>query len=154
MFDPPIIEHRDEQAYAALSASITMQGFDAIGPMFGELCSWLDERGITSTGSPFLRYLVIDMENYLDVEVAIPVSAPLPEDGRVSTGTLPGGPYVTLRYTGDEHIAANAHLQQWAHDHGLRWKNGLRDGQELWGGRIEITTEGGSETTAAYLIED
>jgi hypothetical protein len=154
MFDEPTIEQRDEQTYAALSTSITMDGFDVIGPMFAELLGWLAQRGITPAGSPFLRYLVIDMENLLDVEVAVPVSVPLPADERLVSDTLMGGSYVTLTYTGDEHIAANAHLQQWAHDHGLHWKNSLRDGRELWGGRIEISAEDGSETTVAYLVED
>lgn len=152
MFEEPFIEQRDEQPYVALSTSITMQGFGVIAPMFAELFAWLGERGVTPVGPPFVRYLVIDMENLLDIEVAIPVAV-LPEtDGPVLTGTLPGGSYVTLNY-GEDGIGANAHLQQWARDRGLRWKNGLRDGRELWGGRIEISTEDGSESTAAYLIE-
>jgi effector-binding domain-containing protein len=153
MFEEPSIEQRDEQPYVALSTSITMQGYGVIGPMFGELFAWLGERGIAPAGPPFIRYLVIDMENLLDIEVAIPVAVLPPTDDRVGTGTLPAGSYVTLTYSEDG-IEANAHLQQWARDRGLRWKNSLRDGQELWGGRIEISTEDGSESTAAYLIED
>jgi effector-binding domain-containing protein len=153
MFDEPTIEQRAEQPYVALSASITMQGYHVIGPMFAELLGWLAERGITPAGPPFIRYLVIDMENLLEIEVAVPVATPPPVDERVVSGTLPGGSYVTLTYTEDG-IAANAHLQRWARDHGLRWKNSLRDGRELWGGRIEISTEDGGESTAAYLVED
>jgi len=153
MFEEPTIEERAEQAYVALSASITMQGYDVIGPMFAQLFAWLAERGITPAGPPFIRYLVIDMENLLDIEVAVPVTASVPADERVVSGTLPGGSYVTLTYSEDG-IAANAHLQQWARDRGLRWKNSLRDGRERWGGRIEISTEDGGESTAAYLIED
>jgi effector-binding domain-containing protein len=153
MFDEPFIEQRDEQPYVALSTSITMQGFGVIGPMFAELFDWLAERGITPAGPPFIRYLVIDMENLLDIEVAIPVAVVPSIDGRVVAGTLPGGSYVTLNYSEDG-IEANAHLQRWARDRGLRWKNSLRDGRELWGGRIEISTEDGGDSTAAYLIED
>jgi effector-binding domain-containing protein len=153
MFGEPSIEQREEQPYVALSTSITMQGYGVIGPMFGELFAWLGERGIAPAGSPFIRYLVIDMENLLDIEVAIPVAVLPPTHERVVTGTLPAGSYVTLTYVEDG-IEANAHLQQWASDRGLRWKNTLRDGRELWGGRIEISTEDGSESTAAYLIED
>jgi effector-binding domain-containing protein len=154
MFEEPFIEQRDEQSYVALSASVTMDGFDVVGPMFAELFAWLAQRGVTPVGPPFIRFLVIDMENLLDIEAAVPVAASLPGDERAVAGTLPSGSYVTLNYTGDEHVAANAHLQQWARDHGLRWKNGLRDGRELWGGRISISPEGGGESTAAYLIED
>jgi effector-binding domain-containing protein len=153
MFEEPTIEQRTEQPYVALSASITMQGYNVIGPMFAELFGWLGERGITPAGSPFVRYLVIDMENLLDIEVAVPVATAIETDGRVVSGTLPGGSYVTLTYSEDG-IEANAHLQQWAKDRGLHWKNSLRDGRELWGGRIEISTEDGGESTAAYLIED
>jgi effector-binding domain-containing protein len=154
MFEDPTIEHRDEQLYAALSASITMDGFGVIGPLFAELIDWLAQRGIVPSASPFLRYLMIDMDNLLDVEVAVPIAVALPSDERVGSGTLPGGSYVTLHYRGDEHIAANTHLQEWAAKRGLRWKNSLREGRELWGGRIEISTPEGSETTVAYLVED
>jgi hypothetical protein len=150
MFDEPTIEQRAEQPYVALSTSITMQGYDAIDPMIDELSAWLDERGVTPVGPPFIRYLVIDMENLLEIEVAIPVATIPPLEGRVVSGTLPGGSYVTLTY-GEDGIAANSHLQKWARERGLRWKNSHRDGEELWGGRIEIED---GETTAAYLIED
>jgi effector-binding domain-containing protein len=153
MFDEPSIEQRAEQPYVALSTSITMQGYGTIRPMFDDLFAWLAERDITPAGLPFVRYLMIDMENFLDIEVAIPVAVLPPTDERVVTGTLPGGSYVTLTYSEDG-IAANSHLQQWARDQGLKWKNSLHDGRELWGGRIEIWTDDDSETTAAYLIED
>jgi effector-binding domain-containing protein len=153
MFKDPSIEHREGQPYVALSTSITMQGYGAIGPMFSDVLDWLAERGIAPAGPPFIRYLVIDMEKLLDIEVAVPVAILPPTDERVVSGTLPAGSYVTLSYREDG-IEANAHLQQWARDRGLRWKNSLRDGRELWGGRIEISTEDGDETTAAYLIDD
>lgn len=161
MFDQPSIEHRAEQSYAALEANITMDRYGVIGGLYEELFGWLGERGISPIGPPFIRYLVIDMERELEIHVAVPVVQPLPADARVISGTLPGGPYVTLTYRAknqDEHIAANAHLQQWVQEQGQRWKNSDQDSRELWGGRIEITPdpesdEAGTDSFIAYLIE-
>jgi effector-binding domain-containing protein len=161
-FDEPTIEQRAEQPYAALNASITMGGYGILGGLFEELFGWLGQRGIAPVGPPFVRYLIIDMERQLDIQVAIPVAEPVAADGRVVNGTLPSGSYVTLSYratTQEEHIAGNAHLQEWVKEQELRWKNTDDDGRELWGGRIEISEEPGSdpegeETLIAYLIED
>lgn len=157
----PTIEQRDEQPYVAMSASVTMHGFGVLDGLFAEVFGWLGERGIAAVGPPFVRYLVIDMENLLEIEAAVPVSSEVAVDDGMVSDALPAGSYVTLAYvakTGEEHIAANAYLQQWAHDHGLEWKNSVRDGIEQWGGRIEISaaeeTDAGRDTVAAYLMKD
>jgi effector-binding domain-containing protein len=161
MFDEPIIEQRDEQTYAGLATSITMDGYGVIGGLLGELFGWLDAREIEPTGPPFIRYLIIDMEHELEIHVGVPVAQSLPTDDLVLNATLPAGSYVTLTYRAesqDEHIAANAHLQQWVQEQGLHWKNRRAGGRELWGGRFEITpdpaSDEGGDSFVAYLIED
>jgi effector-binding domain-containing protein len=161
MIFQPILEQRNEQTYAGLAASITMDGYGVIGGLFGELFDWLSARGIDPIGPPFIRYLVIDMDHELEIHVGVPVASPLPADERVISATLPSGSYVTLTYraeTQDEHIAANAHLQHWVQEQGLHWKNSFEDGHELWGGRFEITPDPASDEVAdsyvAYLIEN
>jgi hypothetical protein len=157
----PVIQQRDEQPYVGLSASVTMDGFGVLDGLFSDVFEWLGERGIVPAGASFVRYLVIDMENLLEIEAAVPVDSHVAVDEGMVSDTLPAGSYVTLAYTakiGEEHIAANAYLQQWARDHGVEWKNSMRDGIEHWGARIEISmaeeTDAGRDTVAAYLVRD
>jgi DNA gyrase inhibitor GyrI len=86
----------------------------AVDEAFPELFGWLAEQGIAPVGPPFIRYLVIDMAAELEIELAVPVSAPIARSGRVQPGVLPEGSYAVLRHTGpyDGLVAANAALQQ------------------------------------------
>jgi hypothetical protein len=161
-FDQPTVEQRAEQPYAAIDTAITMDGFGVLGGLFGEVFAWLEAHDIPPVGPPFIRYLEIDMERQLDIHVAVPVDEPVPANDRVVNDALPAGSYVTLTYSAhspDEHIAANAHLQAWAREQGLRWKNSQRDGHERWGGRFDISpdpdsSEVGGQSFVAYLVED
>jgi len=47
-----------------------------------------------------MSYLVIDMTGELQLELAVPVAAPVTAGGRVRPGTLPEGRYAVLRHTG------------------------------------------------------
>ena len=118
--------------------------------------------GTAPAGPPFIRFLVIDMEALLQLELGVPVAEPMTESGRIRPGVLPAGRYVVLRHIGhyDGLIDANAALQQWAHDHGLEFD--VRDTPEgsAWGSRFEeyITDPsaepdpGKWETDVAYLL--
>ena len=69
--------------------------FDEVSHMdpelIGEVAGWLREHDDRPAGPPFIRYLVIDMANELDIEVGFPVPDARRGDGRVSAGTLPAG---------------------------------------------------------------
>ncbi|HEX6482454.1 MAG TPA: hypothetical protein VF043_26730 [Ktedonobacteraceae bacterium] len=60
----------------------------------------MGKQGITPSGAPFARYLVINMMALLDIEVGVPVAAALSGDGCISAGVLPAGRYASLVYTG------------------------------------------------------
>jgi effector-binding domain-containing protein len=163
MSQEPRIEERAAQHYAGIQATVPMEGISgAIDEAFPELFGWLAKTGTAPAGPPFIRFLVIDMEALLQIELGVPVAEPMTSSERIRPGVLPAGRYVVLRHTGhyDGLIDANAALQQWAHDHGLEFD--VRDTSEgsAWGSRFEeyITDPSGEpdpskwETDVAYLL--
>ena len=135
--EPRIVE-RAGQPYAALPGRVTMATLAAaIDSGYPELFGWLAARGIPPAGPPLIRYLVVDMDAELEIELGVPVAEPLERAAgggeRIGAGLLPAGRYVSLLHRGpyDGLVGANAALQDWARregvplettDHGRRWR--------------------------------
>ena len=137
---PPRIEQRPARPYAAIRVSAVPTELPTVlPPLTGEVLAWLTARGVAPDGPELWRYLVIDMSARLTVEVGFPVPEVLKSDGRVVTGTLPGGAYVVTTFHGHPRglTQATADLLQWAEDTGVRWDKRPEDGGEAWGARIE-----------------
>jgi effector-binding domain-containing protein len=118
----PQIQQREAQQYLGICMAVTMQSFpEAVDREFPELFGWLARHGITPAGPPFIRYLVIDMENELQVELGVPVAGEVEADDRIRHDVLPAGRYVTLRHAGPYHglIVSNATLQDWVREQGV-----------------------------------
>jgi effector-binding domain-containing protein len=158
----PHIEDRPAESYVAIPATVTMQTLpSAIDRGFPQLFAWLADQRLTAAGAPFVRYVRIDMEAELDIELAVPVAGEVPADDRVRAGELPAGRYVVLLHVGpyDELIDANSTLQDWAEAHSIRWRKAHGS---TWGGRVERyltdpSAEADSsrwETELAYLVDD
>jgi len=136
----PVVAERAAQPYVAIRAQVTMQTMDDILlPLQPQVFAWLGERGIPAAGPLFWKYNVIDMDRVLEVEVGVPVAAPVDGDARVVAGVLPPGRYATLRYTGhpDGMIGAIASLREWASQEGLTWDMTSTPGGERWAARLE-----------------
>jgi effector-binding domain-containing protein len=136
----PRIEERPARHYLGIQATVPMEGISAaVDQAFPELFGWLAGTGTAPAGPPFIRFLVIDMEALLQLELGVPVAAPVAGSGRIKPGVLPAGRYVVLRHIGhyDGLIDANAALQRWAQDHGLEFD--MRDTPEggAWESRLE-----------------
>jgi len=115
----PQVQERAAQHYAAIPVTVAMDGLSsAIDSGYAELFGWLASQGITPAGPPLVRYLVIDMAGQLQIELAVPVAAPITASGRIQPGTLPEGRYAVLRHTGpyDGLAASNAALLRWAQE--------------------------------------
>jgi effector-binding domain-containing protein len=137
----PVITERPAQPYVAIRGQVTMQTMDAILPSLGpRVFAWLRERDIPPAGPPFWKYNVIDMDRLLEVEVGVPVAAPVEGDDKVLAGVLPAGRYATLRHTGhpDELIGVVASLREWASQQGLAWDMTHAPDGERWAARLEI----------------
>jgi hypothetical protein len=87
-----VVAERSVQPYVAIRAQVTMQTMDAILlPLEPQMFAWLRERDIPAAGPLFWKYNVIDMDRLLEVEVGVPVPAPVAGDSRVLAGVLPAG---------------------------------------------------------------
>ncbi len=75
----------------------------------------------------------------LELELAVPVSAPVTGSGPVRPGVLPEGSYVVLRHTGpyDGLLGANAGLQQSASEHGVEFDSWESAAGSAWRSRVE-----------------
>lgn len=140
MIAEPKLEDRDAQHYIGIRSQVTMQELPAAMDQLGEVFSWLKSRGVAPTGAPFIRYLVIDMEAKLEIDVAVPVASAMAGEDRIIADVLPAGRYVTLLYTGDYSnlVGVVAGLLAWAERKGLVWdKWPVHPRGEGWRARIE-----------------
>jgi len=139
MITEPKVEDRTEQHYVAIRTQVTMQELDTAIPQgLGEVFAWLAHQGVAPAGAPFTRYLVIDMEALLDIEVGVPVATALSGDDHISAGVLPAGRYASLVYTGiDNGIKANWALLKWGAEKGLVWDTWKTEKGDAFGARFE-----------------
>jgi effector-binding domain-containing protein len=134
--ESPTIETRVDQPYAAIPVSVRMEELGSVvPPLTGQVFDWLAAQGIAAAGPPFWRYLVVDMENKLELETGVPVASRVEGDGEIRTGVLPAGRYATVVHKGhpDTLLTATRDLLQWASARGLEWD---ADGNR-WGCRLE-----------------
>jgi effector-binding domain-containing protein len=129
MITEPKVENRGAQPYVAIRTQAIMQALDTAIPQgLGEVFAWLAQQGVAPAGAPFVRYLVIDMEALLDMEVGVPIANALSGDDRICAGVLPAGRYASLVYTGiDNGIQANWALLKW----GASFSRGIKQGEAL-----------------------
>ena len=117
----PRIDYRAEQPTLGIRIQTPMKGMSkAASKLFKEIDAWAKQQGVTPAGPPYMRYYVIDMTGEMDIEVGIPIAAPLPGDGRVCAGALPAGRYASLVYSGSG-LSGNKALLDWARANGLTW---------------------------------
>ncbi|MDT7553817.1 MAG: hypothetical protein QOI16_2353 [Pseudonocardiales bacterium] len=136
----PSIVERESQPYAAVRGVVTMSTFPTIADRIPEVFSWLVERGIAPAGSPFFRYLVIDMPGRLEIEAGVPTEGPVPADGDVVAGTLPAGRFVTATHVGDYAglVNSTAEMMAWAAERELKWDVADSPHGQRWGCRLEV----------------
>ena len=139
MIGTPKVENRTEQHYMGIRTKATMRQLSKVIPqLLDEICAWLDAKGIEPVDAPLIRYHVIDMAAQLDIELGVPVAAPVQGDGRVSASVLPAGRYAALTYEGSQRgIDANRTLLEWGAAQGLVWDRAKIEQGDAFGGRIE-----------------
>jgi effector-binding domain-containing protein len=137
----PRIETRDEQPYAAITTTVTMDEMGtALPPLNPEVVEWLATQGAKPVGPPMWKYNVIDMSAGLEIEVGVSTSLAVEGDDRVNGGTLPAGRYAVLRHVGHPStlMEATGGLLDWAEAQGLRWDTTDTPEGERWAARIEF----------------
>ncbi len=117
----PRIDERTEQPYMGIRAQVPINVMSKnVTRLFKEINAYAKLHSIKPAGPPFLRFHVIDMAREMDIEVGIPVAAPLPDDGQVCAGVIPAGRYASLIYTGSGYTGNKA-LIEWAKAKGIQW---------------------------------
>src|SRR5271166_1018176 len=92
----PEITERPEQPYVAIRAQVSMRQLGEVAHGIGDVFGWIASHGLAPAGPPFFRYLVIDMERQLEVEVGVPVQAVVDGDDQVISGVIPAGRFATV----------------------------------------------------------
>jgi len=109
----PKIDSRPKQVYMGIRTIAPFKGMSkAIGNLSDEMNAWVAEDKVRTAGPPILRYYVIDMRGFMDIEFGFPVRRALPDDGQVKAGMLPAGRYASLVYSGGG-ISGNRALIEW-----------------------------------------
>jgi effector-binding domain-containing protein len=116
----PKFEERAALPYAGVRRTVTMDDLAAtIDRDLPALFARLAQEGVEPAGPPFIRYVKVDMERALEIELGVPVDG----DAHVRSGALPAGRYATLVHVGPYGGLRDAHqaLQDWAEEQGFRW---------------------------------
>jgi effector-binding domain-containing protein len=140
LMTPPILVDRPAQPTAAIHASAPAhQLAGVIDRSFRTLSAWLSGRGLEPAGGPYVRYLLIDMGGELELELGVPVAAPVRAAGDVLAGTLPAGRYAVVVHEG--HYAglreATALLLQSAQGLGVAWDTAPSPRGDRFAARLE-----------------
>jgi hypothetical protein len=137
--EPTVVE-RPDQPYAGMRRTVTMSTFNEIADRIPELYVWLDGKGATPSGPPFLRLNVVDMDNDLEVEAGVPVTADVFSEDPVFGGVLPAGRYVSYTHVGhpDDMIDATASVLTWAAEQGLTFDQRPSPEGDVWGCRLMV----------------
>mgnify|MGYP000751859819 CR=1 FL=1 len=72
---------------------------DIMGEVYGEIGTYVAQKGIALAGAPYAMYYNMDMEA-LDLEMGFPVTEVLMGSGRITAGKIPGGKIATTIHTG------------------------------------------------------
>lgn len=92
---------------------------EAMDDRMQALRDYVQHHGIQLAGPPFVRYHTFG-ETETDLEIGVPVAAPVAGEGRVNSGELPSGPVITTWHIGshDKLGDAYARIHAWLGDHG------------------------------------
>ena len=133
----PKIETRPKQVYMGIRTITPFKGMSkAIGRLSDEMNAWVEEHKVKPSGPPFLRYHVIDMRGFMDIELGFPFPKALPDDGEVKAGILPAGRYASLIYSGGG-ISGNRALIEWVRSQGLQFDRWDTEQGDNFRGRYE-----------------
>ncbi|MEX8502145.1 MAG: GyrI-like domain-containing protein [Leptothrix ochracea] len=116
MIDTPFITRTDPQITALIPLCVGRAEIQQhMGPGMAELIATLKAQSITPAGPLFVRHLRITAELF-DLQISIPVTAPIAAEGRVEPGLLPATTVARTIYRGPYEGLATAWiaLRSWA----------------------------------------
>jgi effector-binding domain-containing protein len=104
--EQPVVSIRTQCHVAELGA--------ILAEILPEVWRYVRNNGVNPSGPPFTRYHGFS-EDRVDIEGGLPVTAPLPGEGRIAAGVLPGGEVATTLHLGPYDKLPRAHdaLHEW-----------------------------------------
>jgi effector-binding domain-containing protein len=91
MIETPHLTRAEPQQAAVIHVTIPRaQIQEVMGAGIGELMAVVKAQGVGPAGPVFAHYLAMPSDTF-DLEIGVPVAAPVNPAGRVKPGTLPGG---------------------------------------------------------------
>jgi effector-binding domain-containing protein len=110
MLSEPRFITRDPQPYAAIRLSVEQPEIpQKAPPLVGEILGWAAKHA-KQAGPAFFNYTAMEPGRPMEMEVGVPVAEPVKGNGRVVGGTLPGGRYATVTWTGPYDKLRDAHM--------------------------------------------
>ncbi len=113
------LQQRDPQPILSIRATILVaQLGEAVSDRIGALGDYLRQHNLTPAGPPFVRYHTFE-EIETDMELGVPLAAPVEGEGRIVAGTLAGGPAIATSHSGphDRLGEAYARIANWLQAH-------------------------------------
>lgn len=167
MAEQPQIQQRAAQPYMGMTRRVTEGVPAAVDGAFPALFAWLGEHGVEPAGAPFIRTREVDERSEpLELDVGVPVAAPVEPDGDVRADELPAGRYLTLLHIGPYRSQtatdlgdARAALLRHADERGIVYSRATERGallpcavEHLRVGPVDTPDHTAWETEVAYLI--
>ena len=136
MLSEPKFITRAAQPYAAIPLTVEQSEIHLHAPpLVGEILGWV-ARNAKQAGPVFFNYVAMEPGKPMGMEVGAPIEAPVNGDDRVIIGTLPGGRYASVTWTGPYDKLRDAHMA--LHD---------------WLGKQSITPKSLAEGKGLTLLE-
>jgi effector-binding domain-containing protein len=137
------VVERKAQPYVAICTAATIKEMPGVVPkFFPELLAFLKKHDVTPDGPVFVRFLVIDMADKLQIEVGVPVKKAMKGAEGIVARTIPAGKYVSSHFIGIEYMRANAELQEWAKARHLKFDCTEKGHASHWKSRVEFYIDG------------
>ena len=93
---------------------------ETVGGALGRVYGYLGRIGVVPAGAATAVYFDVDPRRGVDVEVCVPVAAPVEGDGGIVADELPGGEVATTLHRGSYEAMEPAYeaIKEWARAHG------------------------------------
>lgn len=141
MLTQPTIVKREARPYVAIRGNYSRETISkAAERTLPHLYAWMFDRKLQSAGAPFFKYNRMPSCDDMEIEVGIPTHERIEATGNILSGMISAGRYATLTHIGpyEQLYEANARLEAWALEQGLRWDVVQTPQGDTFAGRFEI----------------
>lgn len=141
MLSEPKIVTKAAQPFAAIVLELTQPEISKTAPpLIDDVIKWIEAHGAKHSGPPFFNYVNFAPGGRMEMQVGMPTGTELKADGKMTTGTLPGGRYAVVTHTGPYHELheANMALDKWVKVQGVTLDGTVEGDRFVGATRMEI----------------